>query len=534
MISSNCRLTSMFVGAFILSFAVSLHSADKYMQGSLTPGPHSVGFKVEHVYDYGRSFKPNYDDDMRIIRRENPRPMQIAIWYPASGGGTAMTFRDYVHLDGTRDNFHELSVDEKKQLDENFINQRSFLGQAKKDLMRATLTLKSTAKMNANTKSGKFPLVLYAPRESRGAYLNTVLCEYLASNGYVVACTPNKWVSDRQNRRPAAEDVMSNVQDLQFVKGFMRELANVDRDRVATAGWAHGAVPAATLAMVEPQIRAVISLDGNFADGAAPQIMKGLGNFRPRNITVPLLHVKPGEDFRGQPNTSDHAFWNNLLYSDAAQLTLTGVRWISLSSYFNLSMAKPVDDDEQYHYARIDYAYDSVCRYAVNFLNAHLKDDATARKFLGRSPEENGFEKGALGFVSRKALPVPLTETQLMTIIDSKGFEAGKAAVDLAKKNDADHVMFTSNGMNNFGYTMMGKERFDEAVGIFKMILEQYPGDPNVTDSLGEAYMNVGKKQLAIQTYKRVLKMDASQGTKDNSIKMLKQLGVDIERDGTN
>jgi hypothetical protein len=59
------------------------------------------------------------------------------------------------------------------------------------------------------------------------------------------------------------------------------------------------------------------------------------------------------------------------------------------------------------------------------------------------------------------------------------------------------------------------------------MNVERNPGDPNVHDSLGEFYKNTGEDKLAIKSLKKSLSLDPPANVKANSIKLLKELGVD-------
>ena len=58
-----------------------------------------------------------------------------------------------------------------------------------------------------------------------------------------------------------------------------------------------------------------------------------------------------------------------------------------------------------------------------------------------------------------------------------------------------------------------------------------YPDDPNSYDSLGEGYMSNGNQELAIEAFKKSLSMNPAANVRANSIKLLKELGV--EYDGT-
>lgn len=105
-------------------------------------------------------------------------------------------------------------------------------------------------------------------------------------------------------------------------------------------------------------------------------------------------------------------------------------------------------------------------------------------------------------------------------LVEQMGKESGSMYDEAAQ--------MASNAQLNFmGYTMMGKGKNDKALEYFKLNTEKNPTDPNVFDSLGEYYKTIGEKKLAIKALKKSLSMDPPANVKANSIKLLKELGVD-------
>ena len=77
--------------------------------------------------------------------------------------------------------------------------------------------------------------------------------------------------------------------------------------------------------------------------------------------------------------------------------------------------------------------------------------------------------------------------------------------------------------LNFFGYELMKGGDLDLAIDVFRLNVKLFPDLPNVYDSLGEAYMTAGNKELAIINYKKVLEMNPQN---QNAKKMLEKLGV--------
>jgi Flp pilus assembly protein TadD len=67
----------------------------------------------------------------------------------------------------------------------------------------------------------------------------------------------------------------------------------------------------------------------------------------------------------------------------------------------------------------------------------------------------------------------------------------------------------------------MGERKYAAATVVFKISVEFYPLSWNVYDSLGEAYMNAGDKDLAVQNYKKSLELNPQNA---NGRKMLEKL----------
>lgn len=75
--------------------------------------------------------------------------------------------------------------------------------------------------------------------------------------------------------------------------------------------------------------------------------------------------------------------------------------------------------------------------------------------------------------------------------------------------------------LNRLGYELMAQGKLPEAVEVFKLYVETHPDDWNAYDSLGEAYMNSGKNELALRNYEKSMRLNP-QNT--NGAKMLKRL----------
>ncbi len=67
----------------------------------------------------------------------------------------------------------------------------------------------------------------------------------------------------------------------------------------------------------------------------------------------------------------------------------------------------------------------------------------------------------------------------------------------------------------------------------FKLNALAYADDANSFDSLGEGYLRNGDRELAIDALQKSLSLNPPQNVLQNSIKLLKELGIDYEKRGT-
>lgn len=81
----------------------------------------------------------------------------------------------------------------------------------------------------------------------------------------------------------------------------------------------------------------------------------------------------------------------------------------------------------------------------------------------------------------------------------------------------------SEESINSLGYQLVGQRKLDEALRIFQLNVQLHPDSWNAYDSLGEAYMNLGDKELAIQNYQKSLDLNPKNAGAEKALKKLKQ-----------
>ncbi len=89
------------------------------------------------------------------------------------------------------------------------------------------------------------------------------------------------------------------------------------------------------------------------------------------------------------------------------------------------------------------------------------------------------------------------------------------------KKESLQNVVVEEGRLNSLGYSLLRQKKLTEAIAIFKLNVEFYPKSWNVYDSLGEAYMENGDKDLATTNYRKSLELNPKNA---GGVRMLKKL----------
>ncbi|UCF18270.1 MAG: tetratricopeptide repeat protein, partial [Gemmatimonadota bacterium] len=112
----------------------------------------------------------------------------------------------------------------------------------------------------------------------------------------------------------------------------------------------------------------------------------------------------------------------------------------------------------------------------------------------------------------------------LRETIESDGVAAGIERYRELREHRFDEYEFGERELNRLGYYFLGAGDIPAAVAVFKLNVESYPQAFNTYDSLGEAYIEAGQKDLAIKNYRKSLELNPGN---DNARAKLAELGVE-------
>ena len=113
----------------------------------------------------------------------------------------------------------------------------------------------------------------------------------------------------------------------------------------------------------------------------------------------------------------------------------------------------------------------------------------------------------------------PFAKTFMQAVIDKGAIVALKEYLVQREKDNAQRLNEAT--VNRTGYQLLELKKVDDAIEVFKQNTIDYPESGNTWDSLAEAYMIKGNKELAIKYYEKSLELNPNN---NNAVEQLKKL----------
>ena len=257
---------------------------------------YNVGFENIITTDSARNYKPRAG----VTDRFYYRPVEFDIWYPAisSKSNSTIQYGEFLNLLEQRSNrFQDDTV--YRSLTMELVQ---YLGINLQISDTAKLIhLKTNSCKNADAIEQPFPLILYLCAYNGMSYENVNLFEWLAAHGYVVACiTSVGRYPGNMSTNPA--DLIEQVKDGSFAIAYLKTRNNIERTEIGAIGYSWGGLAALVLAMNNPDVKAVLSLDGSEMHyyGESKQEdedfseLRNLSFFQLKRVNIPYAYLESG------------------------------------------------------------------------------------------------------------------------------------------------------------------------------------------------------------------------------------------------
>ncbi len=326
-------------------------------------------------------------------------------------------------------------------------------------------------------KPGPGVILLHACNRDRKSW-NTLTPRLVAAGFHVLALEYRGYGESGGGRYDAPGSLQRAIAekfpgDVDAAYNYLSVQSGVDKNRIGATGASCGVNQSIQLALIHPQVRSLVLLSGA-TDTAGRQFLR-------KADSLPILAAASDND------------------GDAVPL----LRWVLAFSH------NPQNKFEEFKAAGHGTEMFAVEKglepmivewFEKTLRNAPIKPPARAADAAKPSPQEEFWS----------LLEVPNGAARAMQYFEE------------AKKRDPKVNLFPEVAVNMLGYERLQADKTAEAVEIFKINVAAYPASPNVYDSLGDAYVAAGNRDLAIQASRKSLEvLDATPNLSEQFRKLL-------------
>jgi dienelactone hydrolase len=348
----------------VTSLLATLATGSPFWEG-LSPGPYRVGFEERELVDDSRPFRADGEG----------RSLPALVWYPALDVADAVPvpLERYVGASG-RDAFAS--------------RLRLYGPSLTPSEIEAVLSAPTNAYEAAPAAPGRFPLLLFSSGLTAPGYLHVVLCEYLASHGYVAVAIPSLPPRDGLEAAYDQRMVDAQMRDLELVIQELRDDPRVDVRRLGLAAWSLGGVAQALVQMQNPNVVAVVSLDAATGYAYGEELLEGSLFFEPSRATAAFFHATDSREDTS-PAAKSFRYFDDVVAGRAYLLTLEGIAHSEMTSFGSVIPHAVIRREGS---GAVLERHRLLCLYVERFLDEAFAKDAEASDFLSVAPTRHGFD----------------------------------------------------------------------------------------------------------------------------------------------
>ncbi|WP_421786190.1 alpha/beta fold hydrolase [Hyphobacterium sp.] len=473
---------------FFLAVAISVSA---YPQGF------GVGFQRIDTYDLTREYGSASSDEIVY------RPMQIGIWYPSNeSSGTRMTLRNYIRAAATADtlavgaaaNAQQYVAEMVLALDPNILPES----------LAHRLSQATDAIENADPAPGTFPVIVIAAGSGAGWHDNFGLAERLASDGYVVLASRSAARTDPLMSWDQ-EGAETGARDLEFLAAHAAGLDFADISRLAVIGRSWGSVPAVLFAARNPNVDAIVSLDGTISYNAQTlDENRVLGEFDAASNLADPIFLAVGERRPENATAIDRvSYFENIRRADAYLASYRTLQHAAFSSLFLSLYFDPFDPaSETLSPSDARTAFQLVMSDVSHFLDHYLSAGTNVPP---------SFEHSELRSIEYRPAGSPFPGPWAFSTVAR--IESAQAAIRLFEtvrdeNPPASDDMFGWRSLVNLINYFNQTARFDDALDIARFAQSRYPDRDVFPPLMAETYLLTGDWEAAEHRLNVILQDD--------------------------
>jgi pimeloyl-ACP methyl ester carboxylesterase len=420
-------------------------------------GTFGVGFQVNHTFDYSRSFATKDSSGLLSSEEYGFRPMQVCIWYPAleNEESTPMHYEEYFFLSASETGSIALNTSKKEEIMKNFIKTEP-VNSAK---LNSELGVEMSAVKDALPDlSGRFPIIIYGPSWSSAAFENALLCEFLASHGYVVVASPSVG-PDNRDMPISLIGVETQARDMEFLLQEIRKFPNADVESIAVAGFSLGGLSNVLMLARNKLVDAWIGID--------PSIHEAYGIFKESpyedygRFSVPALFINSYGYMHEMP------FFDQLVYSDAYVVNLPKLHHSDMASQF----IKLYSEETKESLGVRENGYNIMAKYFLGFVDGIFKEKRDYPGMANGVFGQRNLDSAFIKINSKKGILLP---AQLFEKYESRQGRGIVEYLDTLLRSEEQRV-YPEADIQKIVYRCIKNDFEDATVALMNWYQTQYP-----------------------------------------------------------
>jgi hypothetical protein len=452
------------------------------MNLSLNYGPYKTGFRHIETSDPGRPCLTCAKSVSGYAARE----MEIAVWYPSEDQETVtMPYIQYLRLGpaGTITDFNIL-----KQA---FFNSISGLGGDTSlfETAYAPLFHEATrAQKDPALAPGRWPLIIYPDQP----HFQNILCEFLASHGYIVA-SPRIKGTFRAELELNPAGIETGTDDLAFTLGHMRSHFQVNRE-FAFIGTGFNATLGLNQAFKNKDLTALVSLEGGITTPFESGLISRSPYYDPERCTVSMLVIHaPHPDVK--PELTHRYKYSERVYQSYPQSS----EFYFLN--FGLWEKKVQNIFPRSNRANTWESFEISAQSVQCFLDWKLKKDEKSKSGL----LAKDWPPELVQTTVRPAVPIPPDLEQLTEVWEKKGIDSLVMIYQNLRKNDDQPFGFST--FYRLSQKMIEQSRFRDLLSWALLFADAHPGSAIPYSLQGRAHLEMSNKAEAKKNYEQAISL---------------------------
>lgn len=510
--------------------------------GGLAPGPFAVGFRSTWELDPSRTYNFTFADKTRYAEGKAPRPILVNVWYPAERPLDArpMTHGGYFEIPGGKGGLAKFApalaeYERGVVAREIFDKPLAELDERGRKLLERLYATPTACVRDARPLDRKGAVVVYHCGAQSSFDDNSVLCEWLASHGYVVLGGAFQQASGATLNIDGLE---GSARDMAFLIGYASSLPFADWDHVAVAGHSAGAQASLFYASKgATPVDAIVSLDTtqdyySLTDRGWKALVSSLLE-SPKNMTMPILFAANAQAIFELANTLGGSDRDYLTFKD-----LDHNDFIS-QGIFRRTLASRLDAKQDAPRPAAapgspEASYEALCGYVLAFLDARLRGDPTRQRALDATYRQNplgGIEPRVDHVPAGVTAPPPYQDAsgkpphpqQVRPLLKERGADAVVALLKSAREKAPDAPIFDETFGLSLIEHLLDQGRTPDASKFYRFYLSFDPKYRGRLTRMGKAYLEYGAKTRALEIFERALALDPDDAEAAGQIQALRE-----------